>query len=453
MAVGTTPSERLADFVLSLRYENLPAPVVEKTRHLLLDWLGVACGGRVLADSSGPILESVRELWAGELGPATVIGEHRTFPPHYAALLNGAFAHSLDFDDTHLASHSHPGAPIFATLLALGEASHASGREFIAAVVAAYEIFGRIGAAHDYELHKRGFHPTATTGVFGATGGGARLLGLTREVLLNAWGINLSQAAGTLQYLENGAWTKRVQTGLAAHNALIALTLARHGVLGSADPFEGRFGYYRSYVGVPCNLSAAMKSLGEEFEIMGTGIKPYPCCRCNHPIIDGVLALAAEHRLAADDVVEMEFGMSHACLIQVAEPEDTRKTPQNIVDGQFSVFFTAAMALLEGRFGWDSYRRLQDPAVVQLMARMRSREAAPPVVAITTRRGEKLVREVPSPKGNPDSFPTWEELLAKAGPLARAALPETQVERLVREVSRLEELADVGDLTRHLRPC
>ncbi len=444
-----TPTTRLADYLLGLRYDDLPGKVLDHTKLLFLDFLGVACGGKVLSDSSGPVLEAVREL-AGIGGAASAIGISGRFPPHYAALLNGTFGHSMDFDDTHGASHSHPGSPIFATVLAVAEAHGLSGEAFLAAVVVGYEAFGRIGRAHDYQLHARGFHPTATTGVFGATAGAAHLLKLMRPALLNAWGINLSQAAGTLQYLENGAWTKRVQTGLAAHNAILATGLARHGVLGAAEPLEGRFGYFRCYSDGPCSLEPALKDLGERFEILGTAIKPYPCCRCNHGVIDAVLLLVREHRLAPADIQSVELGICRDCIPQVAEPESTRKAPQNIVDGQFSVFFAAAIALLEQRYTWESYRRLGDPQVRELMARMRAVESPISFATLRTRQGA-LTRQVPFPLGEPENPLGWAQLLEKVVPLMEAALPRQNVRAVVGLVERLEHEPHLAALTTLLR--
>jgi 2-methylcitrate dehydratase PrpD len=448
--VTASPTNRLAECVLGLRYERLPADAVDHAKRLLLDFLAVACGGRVLVESSAPILATVRELNGSAEGLASAIGVSTGFLPQYAALLNATFGHSMDFDDTHCPSHSHPGSPIFATLLAIAEAHRLSGKAFITAAVGAYEAFGRIGRAHDYQVHARGFHPTATTGVFGATAGAAHLLRFSVRDLLNGWGINLSQAAGTLQYLENGAWTKRVHTGLAAHHAILAATLARHGVVGAAEPLDGRFGYFRCYSSGACSLDTGLKDLGERLEILGTAIKPYPCCRCNHGVIDGVLALAREHALGPADVESMEVGICHDCIPQVAEPASTRKAPQNTVDGQFSVFFAAAVALRDKRYTWESYRHLGDPDLGDLMQRIQCVESPVSFAALRTRRGV-FRKEVPFPLGEPENPFGWEPLLEKAMPLLEVALPEAKAEAIVGMVRRLDDVADMGVLGELLR--
>ncbi len=449
MDASGAATARLAEYVLGIRYETLPPEVIDQTKLLLLDFLAVTCGGNALVDSSGPVLGAVGKM-AGPDGTASVAGVSRRFPPHYAALLNATFGHSMDFDDNHWPSHSHPGCPVFATVLATAEAERLSGKSLIAAAVAGYEAFGRIGRAHEAQLHARGFHPTATTGVFGATAGAAHLLRFSAPALLNGWGINLSQAAGTLQYLENGAWTKRVHTGFAAHNAIVAAELVRHGIVGAADPIEGRFGYFRCYSNGPCDLGSTLQDLGKRFEISATAIKPYPCCRCNHGVIDAVLLLAREQRLAATDVESLEVGICHDCIPQVAEPEATRKAPQNIVDGQFSIFFAAAIALLEGRYTWECYRRLDDPTVCDLMSRIRCVESPVSFAALRTRRGS-FRKDVPFPLGEPENPIGWDQLLEKAEPLLVTALPKRNGEAIVQLVRHLDELPDLAPLTALLR--
>lgn len=447
---------RLADFALGLKFGDLPPEVVDRTKALFLDFLGVAFGGR-LAESAGPVLRAVARLRAGQPGEATVVGERERYPPHYAALLNGAFAHSQDFDDTHREGIIHPGAPIFAAVLALAEAGGRPGWEFIAAAVAGYEVSCRLAKAHGERVHGRGFHPTATTGIFGATAAGARLLGLSRESLLNAWGLNLSQAAGSLQFLANGAWNKRVHTGLAAHNALVALTLAGEGVIGAADPFTGRFGYYYSYAGGSCGLDSALSDLGRNYEVMRTAVKPYPCCRYNHAVIDACLAIVSAEDFEAGQIEAVEIELPPAAVPIVAEPEALKKAPANVVDAQFSVYFAAAVALTEGRFGWDSYGRLGEAGLRELMGRMRARGSAGisemgTRVRVMFQNGRENSAEVGLPRGEPEAFPAWEELADKMRALALGTVDTGRANGIIEKVRELERLEDLRELTALLRP-
>ncbi|MBI2166075.1 MAG: MmgE/PrpD family protein [Chloroflexi bacterium] len=450
-------TQRFVEYALGLGYEDIPPQVIERAKHLFLDFLGVAFGGRD-SESTGPVMKAVRELAAGAKGSATVVGGRRSFPAQYAALLNGILAHSMDFDDTHRDSIMHPGTPLFSTLLALAEGSHATGRDFLASAVAGYDVLGKLGRAHGEGVHKRGFHPTATTGIFGAVAGGARLLRLDEEKLRNALGLALSQSAGSLQFLENGAWNKRIHVGQAAHNAVVSLTFARHGAVGASEPLEGRFGYFHLFSEEPLDLEKAVRGLGSEFEVMNTAIKPYPCCRYNHGVIDALTALAREHGLRPDDVARVDVGLNRVGLSLVAEPEKPKQHPKTVVDGQFSVYFAAAVALLERNYTWQSYSRLEDPAVVSLMERVHA-AAKPEIgplgasVRVTTRQGGSLSAKVALAKGEPETPLTWEELLAKFRPLARSALSERQAEALIQQVASLEKVEDMTSLTALLRPA
>jgi len=450
-------TERLADYALSLDYEHIPPSALERTKMLFLDFLGVALGGNAFADSTPAFRKGVQDLARGAPGRCTVVGERDLYPAPLAALLNGAYAHSLDFDDTHRESVMHPGTPVFATLLALAEETGADGRRFLTSAVAGYEVSCKVGRAHGEGVHKRGFHPTATTGIFGAVAAGARLLGLDREALLNALGIAGSQSAGSLRFMETGAWNKRLHVGLCAHNALYALTFAQAGVLGAREPLEGRFGYFFSFVEPPYDLARALEGLGERYEVLYTAVKPYPSCRYNHGVIDAVLDLVRREGLGPDQVQEMEIALNQAGMELVGVPEEVKRRPKNIVDGQFSVFFAAASALLEGRFTWDAYRRLGDPQVQDLIARIRiSLDRAIPAlgsrVKVVTRDGRTLVKEVPLARGEPETFPTWEELEEKFRGLASALLPEEQVRRVAETVRHLEQVEDLRALTALLRP-
>lgn len=458
MAEGTNGiTQVFLEYALGLSYEDIPPKVNERAKHLFLDFLGVALGGRA-SESTVPVLEATRELAAGAEGTATVIGEREGLPPHYAALVNGTLAHSMDFDDTHRDSFLHPGTPIFSALLALAETAHTSGRDFLVAAAAGYDVTCKLGRAHGEGAHKRGFHPTATTGIFGTVAASARLLRLDQDTLRNALGLALSQSAGSLQFLENGAWNKRVHVGQAAHNAIVSLVLARRGVVGAAEPLEGRFGYFHSYSDEALDPQKATQGLGSEFEVMNTAIKPYPCCRYNHSVIDAVAALAREHALKPEDVTQIEVRLNPVGMSIVAEPVEPKRRPQGIVDGQFSVYFATAVALLERSYSWESYARLNDPAVLSLMERVQA-VPSPEVgglgaeVHITTKGGSALSREVALARGEPETPLTWEEILAKFRPLARGTLSDEQVEALIQRVAALDQVDDMSSLARLLRPA
>ncbi len=450
----------LAAFAAGLRHAALPSAVEERARFLILDLAGNMLRGCHDAESSAPLLAAARALGLGA-GGAVVFGEASRWTPAGAALLNGAFAHSLDFDDTHAAGSLHPGAPVIPAAIAAAEIAGASGADVVAAIVAGYEVTNRLALALPAgEHYDRGFHPTATCGAFGAAAAAARVLGLDAARIEDAFGIALSQAAGSLQFLENGAWTKRFQVGWAAMAGLSAALLAREGFRGAARALEGKAGFLRAYAPNP-DPARALHALGAEWELMRTAVKPYPSCRYGHACVDAALLLRAEHGLRAGEIEAVTMGLPNKGMLLVGAPLARKQAPGNVVDGQFSGPFVVACALLHGHFGWDSYAGMQDPALRALMARTDCVEDAdaqrefPANMSgkLTIRaRGAVFVKMVVVPKGEPDNFLTEEELRAKFHGLADAVLGGERAARLANAIHALGGAPDVSAVLRHASP-
>jgi 2-methylcitrate dehydratase PrpD len=450
-----------AAFASGLGFDDVPAAVVARARALTLDLLGSAARARVGADSTPSVLKTLSDLGLDGPGPATVIGDARGYAPPVAALLNGVLGHSLDFDDTHAASSLHPSAPVVPAALAAGELVGADGRTVMAGIIAGYEICCRLGLALDPTAHyARGFHPTATAGVFGAAAAAGRVFALGPEAIASAFGIAASQAAGSLQFLENGAWTKRWQTGAAAMNGLIAATLARNGFVGASQALEGRHGFLRGYSD-GARIERSIEGLGSEWETLKVALKPYPCCRYTHAALDAIIALRAEEGFAASDIESVEIGLHQNGVVLTAEPPEAKRRPRNVVEGQFSMAFTAAVALDQGSFGWDDYRRLGDPVIDGLCDRItvvrdESVEAASSHpfggrVTIAT-QGGVLQRVVTDPSGEPESFPDETALRRKFMTLAEPALGPDAV-RLADAILELDRASDVAVVLRSARPA
>ena len=213
-------TRRLAEFVVDVDYASLDPRVVERTRMLLMDQVGICIRGRNDAGLSAPMSAALRHLGLGS-GNASVIGDDAAYSPPAAALFNGNLGHSLDFDDTHASGSIHPSAPIVPAALAAAEMVGANGRTVVAAVVAGYEVQIRLSLALGPSDHYRqGFHPTPTCGVFGAATAAGRVLGLDASQMEDAFGLCGSLAAGSMQFLVDGAWNKPFHTGYAAMNGL-----------------------------------------------------------------------------------------------------------------------------------------------------------------------------------------------------------------------------------------
>lgn len=403
----------LAAYAAGIRLADIPADVVARAERLILDFAGNIVRGGFETDSAPSLRTLVEKAGFGAPGPCTVLGEVRGYVPAAAALLNGAFGHSLDFDDTHAASSLHPSAPVIPAALAAAELTGASGADFVAAVIGGYEVCCRLGLSLDPTRHyARGFHPTATAGTFGAAAAAGRLLGLAPEAMAAAFGVAGSQAAGSLQFLANGAWNKRYQVGAAAMNGLMAALLAAEGFHGSSAAIEGEHGFLKGYSD-GADPAVTVAGLGQHFETLRIGLKPYPSCRYTHAALDGLLALRAEHALTACDIQQVDIGLHRNGITLTADPLPEKRRVRAVVEGQFSMPFTAAVALDQGRFGWDDYKRLGDPVLDALSDRItvfpdpRLEDRPHPFGAtlrLTTLQGV-FERTIPDPSGEPETFP------------------------------------------------
>ena len=447
----------LAGYVADLRYEAIPQEVLARAKVLMLDFLGSTIRARREAESTPALLATLQALGLDGDGASTVFGDDRRWTPAVAALLNGALGHSLDFDDTHADSSLHPSAPVVPAAFAVGELVGASGREVLTAIVAGYEVCCRLGNALDPTSHyARGFHPTATAGTFGAAAAAAKLFGLSKEQIVSAFGVSGSQAAGSLQFLQNGAWNKRYQVGAAAMNGVIAATLAGNAFLGSSEAVEGKHGLLVGYSD-DAHPDKAVAGLGSIYETLKIGVKPYPSCRYTHAAIDAIIAMRREHNLTPDQISRVEIGL-HRNGITLTGDAATKRHPTSIVGGQFSMFFTGAVALDQGRFGWDDYTRLGDPALDALADKFdviqddRLEGKTHPFgarVAITTADGvhERLYAD---PSGEPSTFPSDAAMRQKFLLLARPVL-NGGAETFADAMLSLESFDRVEDATRLAR--
>jgi 2-methylcitrate dehydratase PrpD len=370
-----------------------------------------------------------------------------------AALLNGALGHSLDFDDTHADSSLHPSAPVVPAAFAVGEMVGASGKQVLTAIVAGYEVCCRLGNALDPTSHyAKGFHPTATAGTYGAAAAAGKLFGLSKDQLISAFGVSGSQAAGSLQFLVNGAWNKRYQVGAAAMNGVIAATLARNEFIGATESVEGKHGLLVGYSD-NAHPEKAVADLGSVYETMKIGIKPYPSCRYTHAAIDALVAMRREHNLTPEQVKRVEIGL-HRNGITLTGDAATKRHPTSIVGGQFSMFFTGALALDQGSFGWDDYKRLGDSAINTLADRFDvvqderlegKRHPFGARVSITTEDGvhERIYAD---PSGEPTSFPDAAAMQQKFLQLARPVL-NNRAEKFADAILSLETFDRVATAT------
>jgi 2-methylcitrate dehydratase PrpD len=364
-------AEDLARFALTLRYEDIPAAVRERAKHLILDAVGIA-----LASTTYPFaavsLAALQELGTGS---APVIGIGRRLALRDAVLMNGILIHGLDFDDTHSRGIVHATSSSFPCALALADRDDKDGRALLTAYAVAMEVSTRLGAVAKGGFHQVGFHPTGLVGAFGCTLAAARLLDLDAERATMAQGITLSMASGSMEFLEDGAWTKRMHPGWAGAVGITAATLAKHGFVGPRGAYDGRFGLFASHLGTyfeQADLALATENLGRSWQINEVAVKPIPACHFTHAAADAAAALRAAHRLALNDIRRVRVLVPQEVVKTICEPVANKRNPANSYDAQFSLPYIVATGLTKGRFTLAELEddAIEDKAVLDLAARV-----------------------------------------------------------------------------------
>ena len=433
-------TEVLAKFVVDTRWDDLPPQVTHQAKRSLMNFFAVALTG-CRDQTFETALQTLAAFSGGK--QATLIGRRERIDALSAAFLNAVGANVLDFCDTHVPTAIHPTAPLAPALLALAELKPVSGRDLILAFVLGQEVECRIGLAISPQHYNKGWHITATCGVFGAAAGSGKLLALSPAQMVWALGTAATQAAGLCECL--GTPAKSVGVGNAARNGLWAALLAEKDFAGPAEPLNGRQGYYHALGETP-KLSALTDDLGESWEIMPTSYKPYPCGFVMHPAIDCVLDWRRENPSAVVDKVVVTGNPLMA----------TRADRPNISTGresQVSVQHAVAAALTFGKAGLEQFTDacVKDPAVRTLRGKVEvlrdekySTVAA--AVEITTANGETHYLVEHAARGsdtNPMSDRDLEEKLRDA---ALSWNPRHDVAPLIDAIWQVDKSADVSQL-------
>jgi len=450
-------TRRLAEFVIDTRASDLPQDVMDASRDALIDTLGVALVGGL--EEVGEIaLRYVRALGANR--EATVWGTHLATSMADAAFVNGIFAHALDFDDVHASVHGHPSATMIPAAIAAGQAAGASGEALLAAYAVGLEVSGKLGIALGNGHYQRGWHSTATTGVFASTAVAARLLGLNVVQLRNAFGLAASQAAGLLRNF--GTMTKPFHAGHAARCAVQSVLLALGGFTADTSIFDGKNGFLGTYAekdGQP--LEPLLDRLGNPWEVIAPGIsyKRWPCCYCNHRAVSVLLQMIQEHAIRADQVQAIEIGFPPGTDTALIHTD-----PQTGLEGKFSIEYVAAATVLDGKVGIDTFSddMVQRPAVRALLkkvrryriddGRMYSVAAGYNDVTVRTTQGEYKRREKRAP-GSPDWPMSESERDEKFLDCAGRVLGEAGARRALDLAIGVRSLGNVADLARALVPA
>ncbi|MDQ7905743.1 MmgE/PrpD family protein [Phytohabitans sp. ZYX-F-186] len=463
-----TLGRRVAGFAADTPAAALPPEVVDSVRRRVLDVVGLCVAAYPLPTSQAA-LAYVREQ--GGRGQARAIGLDEPVPAALAAFANGVLAHSLDYDDTHLPSVLHPSASVVPAALAAAELTGASGAEAVAAIAVGLEVCVRLGmagydrAAGNSVFFEHGQHATSICGTLGGAVAAARLLGLDAERTLDALGVAASMAAGVIESNRTGGTVKRLHCGWAAHAAVAAASLARHGISGPPTVLEGRFGFFQAFLRGEFEPGEVVDGLGEAWAVPGIFFKPYPANHFTHAAIDAATALRLRG-LPLDEIESITLGVPAPVIRTIGQPIDRKRAPRTGYEAQFSGPYAVVAGLYGGGVlgvGPDDFTDAlaNDPARRALMARVEVVPDArcdaifpdqfPAVLRITTRDGREWTEEVLANRGGPQRPLSTQELALKFHHNVSGRLSPDTAALVEREIGRLDSAPDVSRLTGLLR--
>jgi aconitate decarboxylase len=460
-ATANNPHTRaIAEFVSRLTYEQIPAEVRERIKLLILDSLGCAIYGanlewcRILRQTlEGLDSSHTTSIW----------GTDRKLSSPHAALVNGTQVQGFELDDVHRTAVLHVGAVTLPALIAAAEShTRLSGRDFLTAAVAGYEVGPRVGLCMGQEHIGQGWHSGATVGVFSAAAGAARGLSLSADATVHALGIAGTQSSG-LMAAQYGAMVKRMHAGRAAQSGLYAALLAAKGFTGIVDVFEAPYGGFCTTFSRSkdrFNLAALSDGLGERFETMRISLKFYSCVGSNHTTLDALSDIRERRPFAPDDIDNI---IVHASQVTVDHAGWPYK-PGGLTAAQLNLPFCVATLLREGDVFVDEFKPdcADDPARIALSRKVKVVHD-PAITALGAAHRHKVRVEVyfrdggvenetrEAPRGSEHSFASAGDIIAKFRKLARGVMIDKQQDALIDAVMRLDELPDGRALIELLR--
>jgi 2-methylcitrate dehydratase PrpD len=429
-------SRTLARYIVSAKFADLPAPVRKEAARTLLNWVGCALGG-----SRHEAVDIAISALAPFSGPAQagILGRKERLDIMHAALINGISSHVLDYDDTHTRNIVHPAGPVVSAILALSEHRPVSGSDFVNALVLGVDVECRIGNAVYPPHYDTGWHITGTAGVFGAAAACGKLLGLSEQQMLWAIGLAATQPVGLQEMF--GTMTKSFHPGRAAQNGLTAALLASRGFTSSEQSLEAKYGWV-NVVSTGHDYNYITRNLGEKYEISVNTYKPFACGVVMHATIDGCIQLHNEHKLTADKIDRVELKV-HPLVMQLT----SKKTPQTGLEGKFSIYHAAAIALIEGGGGIAQFsdRAVRDAAVTSLRDRVSSSVDSAlhedqVRITLTAKDGRRLEKFVEHAVGSVENPMSDRDLETKFMGLASGVLPADRQRRLMDLCWKIEGL-------------
>jgi 2-methylcitrate dehydratase PrpD len=434
----------LARYLVSAKYDDLPANVRREGVRTLLNWVGVAIGG-----SHHQTVDIAVAALAPFSGPAqaSLFGRRERFDIMNAAFINGVSSHIFDYDDTHLKTVIHPAGPVASAILALSEMQPVSGKEFLNALILGVETECRIGNAVYPNHYDVGWHITGTAGVFGSAAAVGKLLNLNEQQMVWALGLAASQPVGLRESF--GSMNKSFNPGRAASSGIFAAMLASKNFTSSDGMIEAKRGWANT-ISTKQDYNEILGDLGKRYEAALNTYKPFACGIVMHPAIDAAIQLRNENKLTADQIERVDL------KVHPLVPELTgKKTPHEGLEGKFSIYHAVAVALVEGAGGEKQFsdRAVNDPTIVALRSKVvpvitPGIDPAQVDMTIVLKDGRQLHRHIEHAIGSLEMPMTDKQLETKFADLADGIIPTQTIRRVMDACWSVESLPSAAEIAK-----
>jgi 2-methylcitrate dehydratase PrpD len=450
-----TIATELAKRITAMRYDDVPAEAVHWAKVSLTDTVACALAGA--HEDCAAIVARVLGTGNGG-GPSSIWGTRARTTPLDAAAINGTAVHALDYDDCNNTLGGHPSVPILSAVIPLAESVGTSGRDVLLAFITGFETQARIAMGVNLHHYHKGWHPTATLGIFGAAAGSARLLGLDAGKTATTLAIAVSLSCGVKANF--GTMTKPLHAGHCARNGLYAALLAREGFTANHGAFEHKQGFFEVFNGAGnYDASRILEHWADPLDMLspGVGLKQYPCCASTHSAIDAAILLRKQHDLTPERIAKVE-SVTHAAALAHTD----RPRPASALDAKFSVQYCVARALMHGNVVFEHFdeQAVSDPEVERLLQRVEARPHAyqphgmaehyQGVVNVTTTDGQQYSARVDQPLRGPQNLAPPDQGEPKFRDCAARVLRADAIPGVLETLRRFESLADVREFTDQL---
>lgn len=440
--------QRLAEFIQSFSLDQVSSEIIQAAKSCCIDSIGAAVGGGMYEEVPD-VIRLFNSFSAPGRRSASIWGTGEKNSVFQAAFLNGILAHSLELDDVHTRSKTHIGAVVLPAAWSVGEAFCISGRKLLEAVIVGYETMARIGEGFGVSSHRnRGWHVSGTAGTFGAAAAAAKILALDARRILYSLGMAGTQSSGVWAFLEDGSTSKKLHTGRAAENGVVAAFLASAGMTGPIHVLDAADGGLYRATSDSFDMNAVSGDLGSRFEILNVDRKPYSCCRSMHPPIDAILALRKEEDIVPGAVHKItvrsyQVGVKQCGVIVY---------PENVSEAKFSMRFAVAVALLEGGANQEQFSegRILSPDVKALAAKVdvladeeftsKYPEKWGCSVTVEMQDGQTFEKRIMDASGSVANPLSEEQIAAKFISLTRHCFGEEKTRKYLESLRNLEKI-------------